>query len=104
MRVPIAPLCLVLLAMPASAGASSGGAASTPPPTVTSVKCQKRCADGGMAKTGSRVLLRGTDLLDVVAVGFVGSSLEGDEVATTPISTRKGRLAVKVPKGAATGP
>jgi hypothetical protein len=57
-----------------------------------------------MAKRGSRVLLRGTDLLDVVAVGFVGSPLEGDEVATKPISTREGRLAVKVPKRAATGP
>ncbi len=94
----LAPTCLVLsLAAPASALASAGGASSEPPPTVTKLSCRSKCADG-VARAGSRIVLRGNELGDVTAVTFAL------DTPATPRRVTARRIVVKVPRGAITGP
>src|SRR5687767_7422671 len=100
MRRPVvAHLCLALpLVCPAGATATAGGAPSAPPPSVAAVKCKARCAGEGLARKGSRVVVKGTQLADVVRVTFTGSA------SAAPRSVSDTRVVVGVPRGAQTGP
>jgi murein DD-endopeptidase MepM/ murein hydrolase activator NlpD len=99
-----AQLCLALaLAVPAAAQASPGGAPSAPPPVIDAVKCKRDCA-GGAARAGSKLLVTGSGMANVIGVEFLGSPLDGDEVQAGPHVLADDRLTVTVPEGAATGP
>lgn len=106
MRRLAAHLCLALpLALPATAAAASGGGApSVPPPSPASVTCAERCLDGGVARQGSKVVVRGTSLDQVTVVTFKGSALAGDEASVRPVSVSARRLVARVPGKAYTGP
>jgi hypothetical protein len=69
-----------------------------PPPSVSAVRCKQRCAGEGMARKGSRVVVKGTQLGDVVRVTFSGSA------SAAPRSVSDTRVTVRVPRGAITGP
>jgi murein DD-endopeptidase MepM/ murein hydrolase activator NlpD len=99
MRRLAAHLCLALpLACPAVAAADDGGAPSAPPPSVTAVKCKRSCAGEGMARKGSRIVVKGTQLGDVVRVTFTGPA------SAVPRTVTDTRLVVRVPRGAVSGP
>ncbi len=97
-RLAAHPCLALLLALPAGAAASEGGAPPVPAPSATAVRCKADCAGEGVARRGSRVVVRGSQLADVVTVTFSGS------VAAKPRSAGDRRLVVRVPKGAMSGP
>lgn len=100
MRRPIAQWCLafaLVVTAQADAQTSAGGAPSAPPPRVADVKCRSGC-EGGVAHAGSRLVITGTGLQDVVAVAFRGARpAEAGRVTAD-------RVRVVVPAGAQTGP
>ena len=104
-RAPALALVALLVLAPAAARAdSTGGAFSSPTPVVTSVQCQKACAGVSLASPGSVVVARGRRLKGVVDVVFLGAGGAADDVHARPGKVTTRRVAVRVPRGAATGP
>ena len=104
-RASLLAVAALAAAAPAAATASStGGAFSSPMPVVSSVQCQRSCAGVSLASAGSVVVLRGRELAPVVDVVFLGGEGAADDVHAKPGRVSARRVAVRVPRGAATGP
>lgn len=99
----VAGALFALAAGPASA-ASTGGAFSSPIPVVSSVQCAQACAGVSLVRPGSVVLVRGRALAPVVDVVFLGTETSSDDMHAKPSRATTGRVTVRVPKGAVTGP
>ena len=92
-----------MLVLPASAVATPGGTPSSPPPAIEQVRCQHDC-ESGVARTGSVLVVSGSNLAEATTVLFNGSALAGDEATAEPRGVSNTRLRVVVPAGAESGP
>lgn len=88
---------------PAAADQGTGGIAyGSAPPTVTSAACSPNAS--WSCSPGDQLVLRGSDLMTVKTVEFLGGPGTRDDRRATPRRTTDHRLELVVPVGAATGP
>ena len=96
---------VAVAAAPGPAGAAAGGGATyLAKPKITKVKCIRRCASRRRARGGSTVRITGTDLAAVRLVTFHGTYGRGDDATARARGGNPGRLSVRVPVGAISGP
>ena len=110
-RQSYAALAFALIAAiaPASAvAASSGGAGVPDSPAIASVTCAPTasapCAKKSALARGGQALITGSDLEATDTVVFRGSKGRTDDVQAKPVSVDSGRVVVRVPAAAGTGP
>ena len=82
----------------------AAGATYLAKPKITKVKCVRRCASRRRARGGSTVRITGTDLAAVRLVTFHGTYGRGDDATARARGGNPGRLSVRVPVGAISGP
>jgi len=82
----------------------TGGAIGGPPPRVTRVTCRVRCAGPTTALPRATLDLRGRNIAGVDSVSFLGGSGDADDLTVAPARVTRGRVLVRVPAFARSGP
>jgi murein DD-endopeptidase MepM/ murein hydrolase activator NlpD len=97
-------LLATLAGSAAAAASDGGGTAFVAKPEVTKVSCLRKCASRHRAQGGSTVKIKGSELDDVTAVVFMGSTGGADDIRSKVRSASSTRVQARVPIGAVTGP
>lgn len=103
--------CVAAIGLPAAAAAaapppvaSPGGAYASAPASVATVTCRGTCDGIDRVTPGTLLRITGTGMAQVKSVVFLGAAGPQDDVPAPAIRPKRGRVDVRVPAGARTGP